>query len=132
MGLGGLPHRYLRLDWAAFPLSLRTGCNAAVDELSDELRIAAWLHVVPTGGFILPIRPAVAWAPQGLREKIAFEELVLSDGPGDGATVVRGQQAIWSDDFPGGRLRCGIDTWYWVRPVLGADRISLAWLTRDE
>lgn len=127
-GLGGLPHHYFRLDWEAFSLPLRRACSAAVDGLSDQSRIAAWLHIIPTGGFILPIRPALAWAPKSLRTRVAFEEFVLSDGPGDGATVMRGQQAVRIDDVSGGRVLCQIHEWYWVRPVLGADRVSLAWL----
>jgi hypothetical protein len=131
-GLEGLPHHYLRLDWHAFPFSLQSACSVAVDGLSDRSRIVAWLHIVPTGGFVLPIQPAVAWGPKGLIKRVAFEELVLSDGPGDGATVMRGQRAVRIDDASGERVLCHIDDWYWVRPVLGADRVSLAWLARHD
>ena len=127
-GLEGLPHRYFRLDWEALPEPLRTACSVAVGGPADQSRIAAWLHVVPTGGFILPIQPALAWAPKSLHTPVAFEEFLLSGGLGDGATVVRGQQAVRIEDVCGGRVRCQINDWYWVRPVLGADRVSLAWL----
>jgi hypothetical protein len=127
-GLEGLPHHYFRLDWEALSVPLRSACRAAVDGLSDQSRIAAWLHIVPTGGFILPTRPALAWAPESLPDPVIFEELVLTDGRGDGATVMRGQQAVRIDDVFGARVLCQTNDWYWVRPVLGAERVSLAWL----
>ncbi|MFO7562373.1 MAG: hypothetical protein R6X02_06995 [Enhygromyxa sp.] len=129
----GCPHRYLRASGDVLPTSARAACEALIDPASADSELAAvWLHIVPTGGFILPCQPVLEWGPSTGGPGERLEELVLAvavDGP-DGATHLLSGSPRREPEQAGHRLTVHSDSWYWVSPVLGPERISLVWIMR--
>lgn len=130
-GLGGCSHCYLRASWHALPTPDRAACEALAGLASADARlVAGWLHIIPTGGFILPCQPALEWGPTEQAPCARVEELVLAVDDADGATLHFGGSPQRDLERVGHRLTVHADGWYWVSPVLGRDRISLIWLVR--
>lgn len=130
-GLEGCSHGYLRASWHALSTSDRAACEASAGLASADAKlVAGWLHIVPTGGFILPCQPALEWGPREQGPYARVEELVLAVDEADGATVLLGGAPRRDLEHAGHRLTVHTDGWYWVSPVMGRDRISLVWLVR--
>lgn len=129
-GLGGHPHCFQRAPWSALPEPLRAACESAVGSRPAPREcLHTWLQVVPTGGYILPCRPLEQWC-HGQVPATELHEQLLCAGPADGATIFRERSPHRHRESEGLRLRLGVDDWYWVSPVLGAERLSLVWVLR--
>jgi hypothetical protein len=130
-GLGGCPHGYLRASWHALPTPDRAACEALAGLGAVEAKlVAGWLHIVPTGGFILPCQPVLEWGPSEQDPCARIEELVLDVDVADGATLHFVGSPRRDPEHEGHRLTVHADGWYWVSPVVGRDRISLVWWVR--
>ena len=129
-GLSGCAHRFLRMRWSALPTSDARACVAMAGSASTHRElVAGWLHVVPTGGYILPCQPAREWGPPE-QPSARMEELVLAVDVADGATLHFGGAPHRDPEHEGRRITVHGDAWYWVSPVVGRDRISLVWWVR--